>query len=319
MYYNHNLQLRIKTLLDRLYLSSYSQFPTNYHIFFSDLKKINLVTYLLEEAAGRHNSIEPQLTLAKENYPNSEFSMADIRFISESDRAAFLHRLNLWWIEQNAEVTELALQYSGSGGDYADQQQSFIHEYIQPIIHFLLDSISESSSVLYLLEKYKFRSENFLGKQLLSKYRSLQKNYEQFLEDDLRLYLFDNGIDNPFSTPKSVSGRADIVGLLDTSDPLIVEIKIFDSERQYRQKKITDGFEQVVRYCNDFNKTTGYLVVFVFDNVEFQLAETAADKTWPQRAEKGGKLIYLVFINLFDRATASVAASAEKILLDFNN
>lgn len=319
MYYNHNLQVRIKTHLDRLYISSYWQFPTNYHIFFSDFKRINIVTYLLEEAAQRHSFIEAQLTIAKENYPNGDFSMADIRFGSDSDRAAFLHRLNLWWIEQNADVAELALQYSGSSGDYPDQQQSFIYEYIQPIIHFLLDSISQSSSVLYLLEKYKFRSENFLGKELLSKYRSLQKHYEQFLEDDLRLYLFDNGIDNPFSTPKSVSGRADIVGLLDTSDPLIIEIKIFDSEKQYRQKRITDGFEQVVRYCNDFNKTTGYLVVFVFDNVEFEISETPSDKTWPQRVEKGAKLIYLVFINLSDRASASVAVGPEKILLDFKN
>ena len=96
-----------------------------------------------------------------------------------------------------------------------------------------------------MLEKYKRRTEWFTFSNLLEKYSTADKNYEQIFEDDLRLFLFDQGIDYPFSTPKSTSGRGDIIGSIDTNDPLIIEIKIFDRERGTMvSKELLKGFHK---------------------------------------------------------------------------
>jgi hypothetical protein len=147
-------------------------------------------------------------------------------------------------------------------GTYERGISLFVHDFILPITNYLHDKLNKSSSTMYLLEKYKKRTEWFNKNILFEKYKSAEKEYEQIFEDDLRLFLFDQGIDYPFSTPKSTSGRADLIGAIDTSDPLIIEIKIFDRGKKYEINRIVKGLTQIKDYTNDYNKDFGYLVIF---------------------------------------------------------
>uniref|UniRef100_UPI001FA79596 hypothetical protein n=1 Tax=Pontibacter vulgaris TaxID=2905679 RepID=UPI001FA79596 len=191
------------------------------------------------------------------------------------------------------------------GQSINDRISSFVHNFIDPIVHYLHDSIEEKSFVLYLLEKYKKRTEWFKADILTKAYKEASANYEQLFEDDLRLFLFEQGIDYPFSTPKSRSGRADVVGMLDTQDPLVVEVKIYDSEKGYKKKRIIDGFKQIVEYTNNYNKTTGYLVVYNLDQIEIQIKTEATDQQFPQRVLFNNKVYYIIFVNLTYDVSAS--------------
>ncbi|MGF6848296.1 hypothetical protein QFZ51_003531 [Chitinophaga sp. W3I9] len=134
----------------------------------------------------------------------------------------------------------------------------------------------------------------------------------------MRLYLFDQGIDFPFSTPRSPAGRSDIVGLIDTSAPLIMEIKVYDKEKNYRKNRIISGFSQIVRYTADYNKHVGYLTVFNLDQIEIEIEQQQAGNRFPYSIEFNGKIFYLIIINLNTDTSASKVGKlpVERILLE---
>ncbi|WP_147319930.1 hypothetical protein [Chitinophaga silvisoli] len=264
------------------------------------------------------------LQTAKDNYPFTEEvvvsyndhlfdkgrgSIGDYTFDNEEQLASALFHLLTYFQQQSYDGRTL-VENLGTGRTYTENIPNFVDLYIDPITNFIHDKLDETSNIIYLLEKYKKRTEWFMYNILLAKYNMVDnKQYEQVFEDDLRLYLFDQGIDYPFSTPKSASGRADIVGQIHTDDPLILEIKIFDTERGYRKNRVIDGFSQVVKYTNDYNKNVGYLVVFNVDNKEIEISTGESDRTFPPRIVLNNKVYYIVFVNLnFDVSASKTGA-----------
>ena len=190
--------------------------------------------------------------------------------------------------------------------NHRDGVKAFLDGIVTPIVNYLHESLDNISYILYILERYKLRTEWFTKDSLRKKYKEVEnKQYEQVLEDDVRLYLFDQGIDYPFSTPKSASGRADVVSLIDTEDPLVMEIKIYDSERKYGKERIISGFTQIVKYANDYLKNVGYLVVFNLDEIEIEIESIEPDNKFPNRVIFNGKTYYIIIVNLNYDTTAS--------------
>lgn len=296
MYYGHNLRSNLQEWRNRLYKSNYENINNNYRFFIDRLKNTSVIQSILQ------NAIDSNLLTAEQidEYHNHIFdysSGGEISFQNEAHAAAVIYSLHLSFVEKKYEGRILC-QTLGSGSRFSENLKGFLDNYIEPIVNFIHDKLDEANFILYLLEKYKKRTEWFLHKTLMEKYRIATQNYEQIFEDDLRLYLFDQGIDNPFSTPKSTSGRADIVGLIDSKDPLILEIKIYDSEKGYKKNRIIEGFSQIVKYSNDYNKNVGYLVVFNVDNLEIEIRSEDSDKNFPTKILFNNKIYYLVFINL---------------------
>lgn len=152
----------------------------------------------------------------------------------------------------------------------------------------------------------------------MNKYSIAVKNYEQIFEDDLRLFLFDQGIDYPFSTPKSTSGRGDIIGSIDTNDPLIIEIKIFDRKKNYGKQRIIEGFSQILKYTNDYNKDIGYLVIFNADNAEIDFVLNENTKIFPPMVLFNNRTYFLIVINLYTGVSASKIGTTESIVITEN-
>ncbi|PXV67339.1 hypothetical protein CLV62_10312 [Dysgonomonas alginatilytica] len=196
---------------------------------------------------------------------------------------------------------------------------NFLNRIIYPIINYVDESLDNISYILYILEKYKLRTEWFTKDSLRDKYKNtLNRQYEQVLEDDIRLYLFDQGINYPFSTPKSASGRADVISLVDTEDPLVMEIKIYDSEKGYKKDRIISGFTQIVKYANDYHKNIGYLVVFNLDQVEIEIENIEPDNKLPNRIIFNGKTYYIIIVNLNYDATASNLKKLNKVTISYD-
>jgi hypothetical protein len=199
------------------------------------------------------------------------------------------------------------------GQGFDETKGKIIEQLIAPIVYFLHDRLEKSTSTIYLLEKYKKRTEWFTKLNLISQYKHATKSYEQIFEDDLRLFLFDQGIDYPFSTPKSNSGRADIVGAIETTDPLIIEVKFLDKDKGYGKTKIRDGFNQIVKYTNDYNKNFGHLVIFNLDNIEVNFKLPDCKKMFPPMITFGNRTYFLVVINLYSGETASKQGQVESM------
>ncbi len=186
---------------------------------------------------------------------------------------------------------------------------------VDPLLNFLHDHLDEAGNVLYLVERFKFRTEWFRREELYQLYRADTSIGEKQLDHTLRESLFDGGVDYPFSQPASPSGKADIVASLGSADPIVLEVKIFDPDRGKGRSHIRQGFHQVLRYANDYNEGLGYLVVFNCSNRHLVFTPPdGAELESPSRLEHAGKTFYLIAIDIgVERESASKESPSSRV------
>lgn len=307
-YTNHALRTNIQEWKNRLYRSTYKQFGHQLQFFFSSIEKSNHLSALISEAVSCYPQTEAQL----ETITDKIEKHSDFKFSSEIEQAAICFQLLKYFAKELGSFNVHESMIFGYN-DFEATKSEIIDNYIAPITNYFHDKLDKSNSTIFLLEKYKKRTEWFTKKELTKLYSSASKSYEQIFEDDLRLFLFDQGIEYPFSTPQSVSGRADIIGEIETNDPLIIEIKIFDRERGYGKDRIKEGFAQIVKYAQDYNKDVGYLVIFNMDNVEINFTTGESDRTFPPSFMFNNKTFYFIVVNALVIESASKIGSLKAI------
>jgi hypothetical protein len=179
------------------------------------------------------------------------------------------------------------------------------NRYFNPLYEYFCEQVEEYNNILYLLNKYRHRTEWFHKERLFNAYKKNTAHGEEILTKDLQEYLYDQGIDFPFSTPLTPSGRADIVGQIEEKeeDPLVLEIKLFNLEKNYDKSYIRKGLMQASRYALDYGKPTGYLLVFNLSNkgIEF---ENIGNNNFKE-IEIGEKTIFIICVNLYPSESAS--------------
>lgn len=307
-YASHNLRTQLQEWRNRLRRASFEQFGHQLKFLINNIENTQQFFALLEDALKKWTFDEKSLekALDSERYYPEEFESLEhqaaynyqiIRIINIKCEGYTKVTRYLFWGRMPKEIPQL------------------IDDFLTPIIDFLHERLDKSNSITYLLEKYKKRTEWFTRKDLLTKYYSAEKSYEQIFEDDLRMFLFDQGIEYPFSTPASTSGRADVVGQIETDDPLVCEIKIFDTQKGYEKNRIRDGFAQIVKYANDFNKDTGYLVIYNLDETEINFDFKNNSKLFPASFFFNNKMFYFVVVNLFNSKSASRISKLKTITI----
>jgi len=307
MFYNHNLRTNIQEWKGRFIRSDFKLSPNTFQFLFDKLHNEASIRCIFNDLIYKYPHTEEDiLNMLKKGIDRYKFE-------NDIEHAAFNYQFCNWIIENGKDFRYLI----HVGSDYNDTLEYYKDNIVSPLIDYIHDQIDKVSYILYILEKYKLRTEWFTKNDLMTKYKNAVKSFEELLEEDLRLFLFDQGIDYPFSTPKSASGRADVVSLIDTSDPLVLEIKIFDSAKGYRKERIQGGFAQIVKYTHDYHKDTGYLVVFNMDNLEIEIEGNEADNKWPNRYIFNGKTYYIIFINMNNDISASKQGVLKKETIQF--
>jgi hypothetical protein len=176
-----------------------------------------------------------------------------------------------------------------------DKYARFTEMFVRPLYNYLVHQIEFSSMTLYLLLRYKCWAEWFEVKRLREIYSD---EGETGLDRDLRRFLFESGIDYPFSQPDVPGGRVDIVAGLETGDALVSEVKVWDSDKNYKVDRVCDGLRQVMHYATKYGKDRGYVVVFNLDPEPLVFeGETDTDR-WPARTEHGGRTYYFIAIDI---------------------
>ncbi|MBM4429863.1 MAG: hypothetical protein FJ026_05865 [Chloroflexi bacterium] len=121
------------------------------------------------------------------------------------------------------------------------------------------------------------------------------------MDESLRRFLFESGIDYPFSQPASPRGKADIIAGMETGDPLVLENKVWDSRKGYKENRVRDGLRQVMEYAAQYGKDRGYVVVFNLDPEPLLFINETHEGDWPQRLEYGGRTYFFVDIHIAER------------------
>lgn len=310
MYYNKNLKDNLQNWSNRLEYSTIESFPSELKFLLNNIIKNAVLKGIIDEACDKYPVSHQELNKILDNL---YYVFDNKNFENNQERAGFLYQI----INRLTSGRGYNLIYEDgfNTGTYYETKNFIFENFLRPIIFYLVDVLQESNSILYLLEKYKRRTEWFTGKEIYSNYIGLQYGYEDYLTEDLRLFLFDQGIDYPFSTPRSPSGDADVVGGIDTEDPLVVEVKIYDESKEYRKNRIASGLTQIMQYTEDYGKHQGFLVIYNMDNALLNFELPQDKKFYPPMLTYNNRAYFFIIINLYKEESASKIGKAKVVTI----
>ena len=293
----NKLKDQIHYLQQRLKESNIHNFNFDFKEFYDFITKNNYTSSMIRFV---HSNIDFE-KLQKDTEGNKitevfrKYRIHQLTINSKYERFYYLFRhlkyINNYCQSPYGYVQELNLKQNDS------VIEGFVKVCVSPICDFLTESLFIESQVLAILLRYKKFREWFDRKEFFESYEKNDRT-EYFLDMDLRKFLFLNGIEYPFSSPKSPSGRTDIVANLDTNDPLVLEVKIIDHKKGYYKSRISDGFKQCLKYADNYNKNVGYLIVFNADNNDKEIVFETENSEFPTKVNYNGKDYFILVINI---------------------
>ena len=313
MFYLHNLRVRLQERRNRLY-------KTGYRTYDGEL------LYLLQFLDGNQytrsllNELEVSTAVDFEQWV-SEQGIRNVQFPhSEAGRAKVCYGiLKRCASDNNGEEGVRWTRAFSSETNFDAKFRDFTEAVVDPFVNFLHDQIDDGGNILYLLERFKLKAEWFRREELYGLYQGDTSVGESSLDQELRASLFEGGVDYPFSQPSSPSGKADIVALLGSDDPLVLEVKVFDPDRSRGKSNLRQGLHQVLRYANDYNQSLGYLVIFNCSDRQLVISsEEASGAEFPPRITYGGKTFFAIPIDIHpDIASASKEKPASRLTIGY--
>ena len=313
MFYLHNLRVRLQERRNRLY-------KTGYRTYDGEL------LYLLQFLDGNQytrsllNELEVSTAVDFEQWV-SEQGIRNVPFPhSEAGRAKVCYGiLKRCASDNNGEEWVRWTRAFSSETNFDAKFRDLTEAVVDPFVNFLHDQIDDGGNILYLLERFKLKAEWFRRKELYRLYQGDTSVGESSLDQELRASLFEGGVDYPFSQPSSPSGKADIVALLGSDDPLVLEVKVFDPDRSRGKSNLRQGLHQVLRYANDYNQSLGYLVIFNCSDRQLVISsEEASGAEFPPRITFGGKTFFAIPIDIHpDIASASKEKPASRLTIGY--
>jgi hypothetical protein len=188
-------------------------------------------------------------------------------------------------------------------------------EIVRPLVNYLLGTIGTESATLHHLERFKRQVEWFEQETLFAEFTRDTGHGEEIYDRRLRQFLFAEGIDFPFSKPRSASGEADVIAEVDGDDPLVCEIKLFDGD-SYGIGYLAKGMRQVTRYAHDYGKAVGHLVIVNVSERRLSLPSDAATDVAPPRIVVEGVTVFMVVVHGRPRPSASKERKVEVVRIE---
>lgn len=305
MFYLRNLRVRLQDRRNRLYRSSYQSYGAELKYFLDFLLDNPYIKTLLAK-------LESSAVVDFDQWEKEHVSHWQIQFPdSEEGRAKVCYGILMQCLTQEQGNPWLKWGHVFSSETKFDLMlRDLTESVVDPFVNYLHDQIDEASNVLYLIERFKLKVEWFRQEELHQRYEEDTSVGEKKLDQELRAALFEGGVDYPFSQPLSPSGMADIVALLGTTDPLVMEIKVFDPDRGRGISHLSQGFHQVLKYANDYNQPIGYLVIF--NCADRSLVVESADKGNEDFAPRIVHASKTFFVIPIDVSPHTESASKEK-------
>lgn len=193
---------------------------------------------------------------------------------------------------------------STGGGNLNDDSRALVERVYAPLFDFLNERVAQESSVLYMLDRFVRLVEWFDRSTLHEEYNKNTRQGEAVYDRALRRFLFQEGVNMPFSQTKSASGLSDVLSDLETEDPLICEVKLFIDDK----RPLAGGVHQAVLYAQDYGKSSAYLVVINLSGRPLELPADGDEKAVPKYIDVGGVRVYLLPVRALPPATSASKA-----------
>lgn len=272
---------------------------------FKELRNVSVFNSILSELKTKYPISLEEMNKWNENMWNVRQNQIYGNYSQDKYVSLLLHwcdyLLDNNYFYDRTSLNELTL--SGLEGEKSNKKkQNYFKEcIIGKIIAYIKRKLKDVHYSLYLLNRYKMRSEVFKKDELNEIYRNNSKESETVLQDDLRLFLYEQGVGYPFSCAELKIGKTDVYAQVSPDDYMLTEVKIFDAGRKYGINRLNDGFSQLVQYVNELQIPIGYLIVFNFDDS----LPVVVTETEDNVIVLDDKIYHIVFINLYNAESAS--------------
>lgn len=304
MRFREALQVRLRERYRRLYKSDENTYDDNVRYFLAWGDDIPAIASVFGAISRSERDLDPaQWWNGPRESPNVKWPETEI------GRA----KVALWALRHvgagEEEAWRLAHKVVLERGSISDILRDFTSSVVEPLIEYVEERLASESDVLYVLERYRRRVAWFEQQRLWDAYQADTAKGEESYDTDLRRFLFDQGIDHPFSQPEGPSGKADVVADLDTDDPLVCEVKLFDGD-SYGVPYLAKGYHQALRYADDHGKTEAHLVVFNLSDQRLDVESDEPDAGWPPRVTVGDATVFVIVVPA--RPLLSASTSGKK-------
>jgi hypothetical protein len=166
---------------------------------------------------------------------------------------------------------------------------------VLPLVNYLLAQLGTASEMLHHLARFKRQVEWFEQGPLYERYQGDTQRGEDVYDTALRRFLFAQGIDYPFSQPRSASGKADVIAGVESDDPLVCEVKLFNG-KSHGISYLAKGVNQAIRYAHDYGKAVGHLVVVNLSDSKLLLPNDDPEEASPPRIVTQGVTVFMVVV-----------------------
>lgn len=307
MNYQRDLQVRLQERYRRLYKANFHLYRHEAGFLISFIRDTPALRFLVENV----ERVEPDLDPA--TWVSGHFGWQQANWPpTEEGRAKVAWHLLQEWSQAETGAAMFGHNLDPSDNSLDSGARTATEAVVEPFIEYLQERIGEASDVLYLLERYVRRVEWFEQARLWDAYQADTRHGEDVYDRDLRQFLFDQGIDYPFSQPKSASGLSDVVANVESDDPLVCEIKLYDGG-SYNKAYLAKGVHQVTSYAQDYGKTAGYLTIVNLTPKVLRLPTDGGPKEWPPRIDVGGVTVFLVQVRGLPQPSASSRGAADVV------
>ena len=317
MVYLRNLRIRLQERRHRLYKTDFRTYDTELRYFLQFLDGNTYIRSLLT-TLDANTSVDFEQWVTELSDMRREVPFPE----NEDGRAKVCYGILRRCVDNKYSDNTLDWGHHFSSETRFDAMlRDLIKAVMDPLVDFLHDQIDDAGNVLYLIERFKLKAEWFRRSELYALYQGDTSVGEASLDQELRVSLFEGGINYPFSQPSSPSGKADIVALLGSDDPLVLEIKVFDPNLSKGKSHLRQGFHQVLRYSNDYNQSLGYLVIFNCSDRQLAISsEEPSGAEFPPRITYGGKTFFVIPIDIHpDTASASKEKPASRQVIYYKD
>lgn len=309
MNFQRDLQIRLQERYRRLYKTGHQVYRHEAGYLVDFIRSTPALRYLVENLERSEPDLDPakwveeHVTWQRVEWPETETGRVKLGW----------YLLREWsQADQGAAFFGHTLDRSQNNLDAGARTAT--EAVIEPLIEYLQERIGEASDVLYVLERYVRRVEWFEKDRLWNEYQADTAHGEDIYDTDLRRFLFAEGIDYPFSQPRSASGESDIVANVDGDDPLVCEVKLYDADT-YSKSHLAKGVQQAMNYARDYGKVTAYLVIINLSTKILRLPSDGDSNEWPPRIDVGGVTVFLVQVRGMPQASASKRGAADVVVV----
>lgn len=299
MRYEEDLQLKVRERYRKLLISNYATWISTLKVTCNWIRDQRQLVSLLEEAS----LFEPNLDL--EGWAQESLTVrghVDWPHTTEQGQASLSWTL-MNEIATKSDFRQVTIMLTNET-NYANGVRQVTEDFIQPLFDYFTECISDASSVLYAMSRYVRVIEWFDRDELSAQYRLDTGHGEEIYNKHLRRFLFSEGFEMPYSEAASPSGESDILSNLESDDPVVCELKLFDNDSKGKLH-VASGVHQALQYAQDHGKNNAYLVVVNLSGRQLNLPSDGEIKSWPPYVDLDGVRIYLITVRGNRLASAS--------------